>query len=702
MKRQIISSALITVVILLTFHGTANAIGVIFSRPVWSSQTYNKMWIKTVDADVQVDGQVAVTYVDQVFRNEMNQTVEAVWVFPLPEGAVVTELYYWFNGQRYKGAIRERQEARNEYNQRIREMLDPALLEYLGDNLYRLSIAPINPNSDVRTEITYVQLLPYEFGTIDYTFMLNSVEMSPKPLNRVSVECVIETQDPIKHLDSPSHGSSTAAQITRINDKKYEIIFGDENFLPDKDLKIEYETQRDAVQVNVLRYTPTEEDSIGDDSYYAVWITPPDSLAEDEVIPKKMVFTADVSSSMEGERIEQLKASLMVFLDHLTTNDKFNIITFGTSVQKYKSDLVPATPQEIEDAKTFVTEIGALGLTNIDEAMKQSLQQSFSEGYANMNMIVFITDGYPTWGETFIPNILQNIQAYNTMDVKIFPFGVGEAVTESKALLIQMGVENGGYAEFIEQDDDISEVISNHFKRISKPVLTDLEIKIEGLVPSDKFPRPLSDLFWGSQVMQLGIYKNSGDFPVYLYARIRDRQVSYTADASFDDTPGGHRFVPRLWAKAKIDYLLDQISIYGEQEELVNQVIELSLKFQILTPYTAFYADPNTTDVENEKSNVPEGFVLHQNYPNPFNPETTIRYELPANGEVIVKVYDLTGRLVKVLLNATLPAGSHTVHWDGTDFRGNQVAAGIYIYQIEFIAANGEKIIRSKKMSLVK
>ena len=319
-----------------------------------------------------------------------------------------------------------------------------------------------------------------------------------------------------------------------------------------------------------------------------------------------------------------------------------------------------------------------------------------------MNMIVFITDGYPTWGETFIPNILQNIQAYNTMDVRIFPFGVGEAVTESKALLIQMAVENGGYAEFIEQDDDISEVISNHFKRISKPVLTDLEIKIEGLVTSDKFPRPLLDLFWGSQVMQLGIYKNSGDFPVYLNARIRDRQVSYTADASFDDAPGGHRFVPRLWAKAKIDYLLDQISIYGEQEELVNQVIELSLKFQILTPYTAFYADPNTTDVENEKSNVPEGFVLHQNYPNPFNPETTIRYELPANGEVIVKVYDLTGRLVKVLLNATLPAGSHTVHWDGTDFRGNQVAAGIYIYQIEFIAANGEKIIRSKKMSLVK
>jgi uncharacterized protein YegL len=119
----------------------------------------------------------------------------------------------------------------------------------------------------------------------------------------------------------------------------------------------------------VLRYSPTVEDSIGEDSFYAVWITPPDSIAEDEVIPKKIVFTADVSSSMEGQRIEQLKTSLMVFLDHLTPIDKFNIVTFGTSVVKYKPDLVEASPQEIEDAKTFIVDIGALGLTDIDEAM---------------------------------------------------------------------------------------------------------------------------------------------------------------------------------------------------------------------------------------------------------------------------------------------------------------------------------------------
>ena len=698
-RHQII--ALLSLLIVFAMNTSAFAIGALFARPRWSNETFRKMWIKTVDANVEIDGQIAVTYVDQTFRNEMNTSVEAVWVFPLPEGAVVTELYYWFNGKRYKGAIRERGEARDAYNKQIRRWLDPALLEYMGDNLYRLSIAPINANSDVRTEITYVQLLPYEFGTIDYTFLLNAVGMSPKPLQRVSVNGIVQTQSPIKYLNSPSHGSSTAIQISRDNDKKYEIVFGDENFLPDKDLRIEYETVRDNVDVHVLRYTPTSDDSIGTDSYYAVWITPPDSITAEEVIPKKIVFTADVSSSMEGQRIEQLKESLLAFLDQLSPDDKFNIVTFGTSVVSYKPDLVKATSQEIADAKSFVIDIGALGLTNIDEAMTQSLAQSFSGDYANM--IVFITDGYPTWGETFIPNILENVRDANTHNVRIFPFGVGDDV--SKTLLVQMAVENGGYAEFIEQDDDIATVIANHFKRISKPVLTDLDIKIEGLVTSDKFPRPLPDLFWGNQVMQLGIYKNSGTFPVYLNATVRGENVSFRADVDFSNSPGGQRFIPRLWAKAKIDYLLDQISIYGEQQELVDQVIELSLKFQILTKYTAFYADPNDpgTGVKKKgKTEIPQEFVLHQNYPNPFNPTTTISYELPTSGQVIIKIYDLTGRLVKVIANATQPAGSHSAQWDGTDFRGTPVAAGIYIYRIEFVGTNGKKMVQSKKMSLVK
>ena len=674
------------------------AIGTIFSRPLWSSQTYNKMWIKTVDATTTIEGQIATTEVHQVFRNEMNATVEAVWLFPLPENAVVVELFYEFNGKWYKGAIKEREEARKQYEERIRWNLDPALLEYMGDNLYRLSIAPINAHSDVQTKITYVEMLPYEFGTVDYLFKLNAVQMSPKPLSRVSFSGTFHSTSPYTSFESPTHGGTTAMSITQDSDNQYSVVFGDENFMPDKDLKINFETQRDKVEMNVIRYTPTEEDSIGTDSYYAIWISPPDDIGDDEVIPKKIVFTADVSSSMEGTRIEQLKASLHEFLTYLQPDDMFNIITFGTSVSSFSENLIAASPDNIEDATRFVTEIGALGLTNINDAMQQSLAQSFSDDYANM--IVFMTDGYPTWGETWVPTIIKNVENANTNDVRIFSFGVGEDV--STPLLVQMAVENGGYAEFIQADDDIARIIGNHFQRISKPVLTDLDIKTEGLVTSDRFPRPLADLFWGSQVMQMGIYKNSGTFPVYLTASIGDKLVSYQTYQEFSNVPGGHRFIPRLWAKAKIDYLLNEIAIYGELKELVDQVIELSLKFQILTPYTAFYSDPNDTDVNDKKDALPKDFALRQNYPNPFNPGTTIRFELPENGFVTIKIYDLTGRLVRTLVQEQKLAGIHSIQWNGTDETGQKVAAGVYLYQIEFTNSNDETMVLTKKMSLVK
>ena len=545
-------------------------------------------------------------------------------------------------------------------------------------------------------------MLPYEFGTIDYTFLLNAVGISPKPLNRVSVNGVIETTKPIKFVNSPSHGASTATNITKINDYKYTIIFGDENFIPDKNLLLEFETFRKDVDVNVIRYTPTPDDSIGTDSYYSVWITPPDSISDNETIPKKIVFTADVSSSMEGERILQLKESLMAFLDNLSPDDMFNILKFSTSVQLFKTDLVNATPDILDEARAFVIDIGASGLNDINKAMLESLKQSFSPGYTNM--IVFVTDGKPLCAqdcESSIPNILQNIKTANTQNVRIFPFGVGDDV--NKQLLVQMALENGGYAEFIEKDDDIAKIISLHFKRLSKPVLTDLEIKIDGLVTSDKFPRPLQDLFWGNQVMQLGIYKNSGSFSVYLISHLDNKEISFMANADFSNTPGGHRFVPRLWAKAKIDYLLDQIAIYGELDELVKQVIELSLKFQILTPYTAFYSDPTTGIKDGMNNNkIPESFTLHQNYPNPFNPATTISFSLPASGHVVIKIYDITGRLVKILTANQLSGGTHKVTWDGTDTNGQLVAAGIYIYQVEFTNLKGETFVQTKKMSLVK
>jgi len=678
----------LTASLVFSLSTETRAVGVLFSRPLWSNQTYQMMWIKTVDVRTEINGQIASTHMDQVFFNEMNTRVEAIFVFPLPENAVITELVYWFNGVRYKAEVRERQQAVADYNNKLKQYLDPALLEYLGDNLFRLRIAPINAQSEVRFEITYTELLPYEFGKVRYKFLLKTTGLSPKPLQRVSLKVDARSATPYKSFSSPSHGNSTAIQFTKLASNHYQVVFGDENFLPDRDFLLEFETYRQNVDIRLITYRPTEADSFGQDAFYALWITPPDSIGTSETIPMRIAFVADVSSSMDGLRLEQLKSAIRSFLNHLTPKDAFNIISFGTSVVPFASDLLPATAENVTAARQFVERLSALGLTNIDLALQTALQQSFSD--STLNMVVFVTDGYPTWGEVDVQKIVSSAVEHNTHGARIFTFGVGEEV--SRALLVRLARENGGYATFISKDDSIATVVANHFRRMSRPVLTDLKIDIPSLLTWDCYPRRMFDLFWGSQVLQLGRYSGGGTFDVILHARLKGVPVTFTAQAEFPDTLGGSRFVPRLWAREKINDLLEQIEILGEQDELVQQVIDLSIRYGILTRYTALYSDPNSpgnaaTAVENRSSTQqPETFSLQQNYPNPFNSETEITYSLPAGKEsypVFLAIYDLQGRLVRVLVHKNQAPGTYTVVWDGRNLAGNLVPSGLYLFRLQ-------------------
>ena len=687
-NKRLFTTPLILFLLLLTMTGEALAIGSLFSRPRWSSEQYGKMWIQRVDVDVSIRDQIAVTHVDQTFYNEMVQSVEGVYVFPLPENAMVTELVYWVDGERYVADLKEREKAVREYNEKLRQWLDPALLEYLGDNMFRLKIVPIPAESPVRTEITYVELLDYDFGTVDYTLLLNTVGLSSKPLEKVSVDLDARSQTAFKSFQSPTYEHATATEITRHSDHRYTLFFGDENFYPDTDLVVEFETVREGVDIHVHTYTPVPKDSFGTESFYALWITPPDQVAEEKIIPKDIVFATDVSSSMSGERIYQVKEALNGFLDMLEPRDRFNIITFGTFLEDFRTDLVPANAENLSGARDFVHDISAAGLTNIDEALTTSLTQSYRD--TSSNNLIFLTDGYPTIGVTQSDSILAHTGMNNTKDVRIFPFGIGENV--SRSLLTRLGRGNHGYATYITSNDSIAVMVENHFTRISKPVLTDLSVTIPGLNPRDTYPRVLTDLFWGTQVMRLGRYTSPGTFQVNLGGDTRSDTVTYTKQVTFPDTAGGHRFVPRLWAKAKINYLMELIGIHGEEQELVDQVVDLSLRYGVLTPYTAFYIDPEEnedpgrggTDIT-DKSKTPQEFALHPNYPNPFNPSTTIIYQLPADRasyDVRLVIYDVRGRMVATLVSREQSPGNYSVQWNGRDQYGKPVSSGMYFYTL--------------------
>jgi Ca-activated chloride channel homolog len=387
---------------------------------------------------------------------------------------------------------------------------------------------------------------------------------------------------------------------------------------------------------------------------------------------------------MEGKRIEQLKEALKVFVGSLTPYDRFNIVVFSTGVVSFRPDLVSAGEEELGKAREFIDGLGAVGLTNIDAALRTSLRMSFEDTTANI--VVFMTDGHPTWGEKDAKKIVDSATALNTSSIRIFPFGIGDSV--SKTLLNDLAQRNGGYTTYITSDDSISQTVSNYFRRVTQPVLTNLSVNYGGLNTYDRYPDVLPNLFWGSQALQFGRYRNPGTYDIAVSGYLSQRQLVFHNTASFDSVKGGNRAVARLWANYKIDFLLGEIARYGEQKELVDAVIDLSIRFGILTPYTALYADPDEgtptgIDTDREKM-LPRMLTLKQNVPNPFTGSTRIVFFIPAgtNGRAAVTIYDLEGRRVRVLFDEEVRPGEYSIVWDGCDDTGRNVPAGTYLCRL--------------------
>lgn len=664
------------VLFVLTFTKVFAA-GTLYVRPLNSNQTYSQMSIKTYDANTLIENQIATTTVEQVFHNSMNANVESTFIFPLPEGAVITDLVYWFNNKKYVASVRVKEEAQRDYDQKISKYIDPALLQYFGDNVFKLNIAPISPNSDVRFSITYTEFLPYEYGMVNYKFLLKTTGLSPMPLERVSLKIFAKTSSPIKKLVSPSHGNSAENQITKLSDQDYSIVYGDENFTPDRDYQLQFEYKRDGVEMNVVSYMPKVSDSIGTDGFFSTFIIPPDSLTNSTGESRTIVFTADISSSMEGERIVRLKDAIYEFLKRLNNNDRFNVILFSTNVISFKPDIVVATEENLNLAKEFVFKVGAAGLTNINDALESTLHMGFNQG--ENNSVIFITDGMPSWGELETQKIIKKSKDLNNEKARIYVYGIGEE--PSKTFLSELAKENGGYAMFISDNDSIPLIVQNHLERISRPVLSDLSIDYGGLAVYDAFPQKLPDLFYGNQVNQTGRFTKAGRYTVTLKGKIRGENFTLSKEVDFE-SEFGNKSVSRLWAKRKIDFLLDEIAKYGEKKELKDAIIDLSIRFNILTKYTALYADPDVTSIDENNAIAYKG-KIGTIMPNPSDGIANIGFTVVQDNSLVkIEVFDVFGNKLTEVCNAMYNLGNYTVQWDGLDTTRLSVPNGTYMVRI--------------------
>jgi Ca-activated chloride channel family protein len=690
----------VIVLTLLMASQSCFALGALYARRAGSNSTGTPLWLKSYDATVTITDQMAVTHVDHVFKNESSSRMEGVFVFPLPENAIVTELALWINGKRVVGDVMEKDTARAVYNSIVRRQIDPALLEYMGENVFKLSVFPIERNgramSERRIEITYAELLPYEEGRSRYTFFMKTTSLSSNPPERSSLSGTLKTQQPLIAVNSSTHATGSELSIKRISDTEYRFTFGTENEHSGKDFVLYYEVEQKNFGLNHLTYVPPEKggmffDEAGDDPYFVLWITPPDRLTKKKILNKNMVMVADISASMAGTRMEQLRMALTTMVDLLNPGDAFNIVSFSTDIVSFKEDLVSADNDTKAQAYTFINTLAESGLTNIEGALKRALAHAWVD--TCVKSIVFLTDGKPTWPvESNASRIIDTVKHHSEgTDIALHTFGIGEGI--EKSFLMQCAKENSGFFYHITEDDSISLVLSSFFKKISYPLIRDVSVSFGGLVTYDTYPKTLPNLYAGTQLAVLGRYKKGGEYTVECDGVQHSTPLSISAHLGFPAQSANQPFVPRMWASAKIDYLLYEIAVKGEIGELVDNVKNLGKKYNIITPYTSMLVvEPEWRNtgvsqlVEDKRGRKPATFMLKQNVPNPFRTTTTITFSVPplsAAQRMALRVYDAQGKLVRTLVDDYSAGGKYRISWDGCNGQGMLVTPGVYIAVLE-------------------
>ncbi|HEY3965742.1 MAG TPA: VIT domain-containing protein [Planctomycetaceae bacterium] len=546
--------------------------------------------IRSVDVQASIKDQAAKVQISQVFRNSGSATLEAQFMFPMPENAAISGLTLLVDGRELSGRLLKKDEARGIYEEIVRRQRDPALLEYMGQGMFQTSVFPIPAQAERTVEIRYTQLLKKENGLIDFLLPIGSTKHSNKPVETLNVTLRVEAAEQIKTVYSPTH----QLDIQRPDNTHAVCKMSLKDAYSPDDFRLLYGTVNGLVGMNVVSYRPSDSD----DGYFVLLASPEVKSALAERIEKTMIFAFDKSGSMSGKKIEQAKEALKFLINQLKPGDTFNVIAYDSAVESFRPELQRADEATIKAALGFADGLYAGGSTNIDGALQTALKMLNDP--KRPSYVLFMTDGLPTVGEMQELKIAANAKQANSVNARLFAFGVGFDV--NSRLLDRLSHEQRGQSVYVRPNENIEAHVANLYTKIGSPLLTDLAVNMEfdKVIPagaaapiSRTYPRRLTDLFQGEQLVWVGRYKYGGPIKVTLSGSVAGEQKSFSfpatlAEKSPDETNG---FVEKLWATRRIGEIIDELDLKGHNQELVDEMVQLSIRHGIITPYTSFLAD---------------------------------------------------------------------------------------------------------------
>jgi Ca-activated chloride channel family protein len=572
-------------------------------------QPLHSYCIKSLDVNVNLNGQIARVQVSQEFKNTSQRTIEASFVFPLPYDGAIDRLTLLVGNKEYEAKLIDRNEARRIFEGYVRRNQDPALLEWMGSGMFKTSIFPIPPGETRKVTIRYSQVCRQFQGMTEWLFPLRIARHTTKPIEQLSVQVSIASPLAIKSVYSPTHSIAVKKPSAKIALISYE----QKNVIPNSDFRLFYDIGKQSIGTSVLSYRPDGDE----DGYFMMLISPDIQAQQRESISKNVVFVVDRSGSMTGRKIDQAKEALRFVINNLNDGDLFNVVAYDSEIETFAPELQRHNKSSRDKALGFVESIFAGGSTNIDGALNAALDMLQDD--ETPNYVVFLTDGIPTVGETNVARIVDKAAKANAVRARVCCFGMGYDV--NSLLLDKLARTGYGQSVYVRPDEDIEAKVAEFYTRIAAPVLTDVKLRVDvdgvkvaqGSVVNRVYPRNLFDLFAGDQLVLVGRYKHAGNAKVVLSGRVNSevQRFEFPAKLESKSTSSNQSFIEKLWAVRRIGEIIDKIDLEGSNDELLDELVMLSRRHGVLTPYTSFLADENGAMRDEAKSRLSAATALN-------------------------------------------------------------------------------------------
>lgn len=576
--------------------------GTLFYKAAHDGQLRSAPMLNTA-IEMRVTGFINRAHLTQTFHNGSNDWVEGIYVFPLPENAAVDHMRIIIGERIIEGRIKERKQAKKVYEQAKAQGKRASLLEQERPNIFTTSVANIGPNEKVKIEIEFQQTLRYDQGRFRLRFPLaitpryipgnqiisdtTSLNSSARPtdqvpdadritpivsldkkVNPVSLRIELDAGFALSNIESTYH--HIEKQIH--GEGRYSINLSEQTVPSDRDFELVWEPSHgDAPHAAMFR------EQVGDDNYYLVMMLPPEQEANKKrVLAREVIYVIDTSGSMGGVSIRQARKALLLALQRLRPGDTFNVIQFNSLTDTLFTQPQPASVQNIARARSYVASLAATGGTNMMPAMREALTRHDDSN--RLRQVIFLTDGAIGNENALFEQIRHHLG-----NSRLFTIGIGSA--PNSHFMNKAAQFGRGTFTYIGDVNEVTSKMQALFAKLDTPIMRDLTL-MQHLADFEMWPQDLPDLYAGEPLFFTAQTEaNSGEVRL-LGKRHQDQwQVSFY----LQDAAAG-KGIGKLWARNKIDALLDSLHDGADQDTVRDQVIALALSHHLVSKHTSLVA----------------------------------------------------------------------------------------------------------------